>query len=980
MSSDRKLRTCFITFILLASALSMLIILPETAKAEATGETVLYFHYANGDMGTLMDEKRPLADNYTVWPPKLLPLKSVDKEEFAIWLGLWAMDGLTDSELEGMEGLFDGLEEMMEILVGSPLGISAMYEYYGEDTLEINGDVSFNLFIMSEFFSKFDTFRDSIKVSISTIDAVGMPSSIKNKTVDIEPKWFKGEIQSINVILEDVEHTLEPGDILYFSVKIIPGDKPIGDFLEESIDDEELVEILEDVREKLSNESSIEYQSLMDFLEKFYENHIADYTGLNFSDAKNCTVEMIDTVLGFTNGTNVTSIIIDMANALRSSSIVYGSLAYDSSVTLPVVLGDNENYKTYYLHENNVMDKDKPTSDTSSKADLKYSQKWDTPDLTRSKVLTDASAKLFIGHRDILRLFNIGKTNVVATLMYDAEEIASCEKELDKNSYLFNSLKSPEPIIFNFEFSDKEITYDSHLSLEVSVGNNSKRINLFDRLRRDYRLYYDSTECNSYLSVIFEDTDHIQADSSVDLTAGKTVLGGSIVYAVDVTSDYSDNIEITIGDFSEDEQQKWNVIVSDEEFSISAGETKTIEITLESTATEYNEDDYTNEDTLDVSFIVGGKTGRYLFDASTKISMDAVEYDVVFSAPQGMNIKHGENDTYIFYIKNINTGFVPDNYEIKAESEHNFNVEVEYEKFGYNVEYDEKVQFNITVYIPRYTDIKSDMLTVTVISDYGEEFIITVNTTIGSPNVLEKIYQFFEETAKGLGLDDVLGDFAPYFLMLMLFMVLFFIVIIIIIILKKKFVKLVVCPDNVKEIGPDDEAVYEIKIVNPTSYVQNYELKTEEVNPSAGWDVSIDKENLLVEPKSEQVVTLVVKPTDFVKPDDLAEVKVIAIVPERQKSSSISTVTTLKDGKPALKVVGVFHWPKKFKEGQIVKTSFKLENNGTASAENITVVLYVNCEEKNKVEGIAIPRGGYADIEIPWVAVKGKNKVHIEVV
>jgi hypothetical protein len=763
----------------------MLIILPETAKAEATGETVLYFH--DDIMGTLVDEKQPSADNHTVWPPKIFPLKSADGEELTEWLMLWTIGELTDLDLEGMEGLFDGLGEMMEIMYGNPLGISGMYEYTGEDTLEIKGDVAFNLYVMSKLLSKLETFQDSIKVSISTFNGI-MPTTIKNKTVDIKPEWFKGEIQNMDIVLEDVECTLEPGDVLYFSVKIIPGDKPIGNLLDKTIDEEELVEFFEDFREKLSNESSIEHPKLMDILENFYEKRLEDSFGLNFSDAKSFAVEAIDGFLELTDGTNITDTLVDMANALRSSSIVYDSLTYDSSVTLPVVFGDNENYKTYYLHENNVMDENKPTSDTSSTADLKSSQKWNTPDLDRSKVLTDASAKLFIGHRDILRLFNIGKTNVVATLMYDGEEIDSCKKGLDKNFYLFNSLKSPESMIFNFEFGSKEIEYDSHLSLEVSVGDNDNKIKLFDKLRRDYKLYYDSTECKSYLSVIFEDTDHIQVDTSVDPANGKTVLGGRVIYTIDVTSDYSDTIEITIDDFSEDEQLKWDIDISDEEFSISAGETKTIEIILESTATDYNEDDYIDEDTLDVSFIVGGKTGRALFDASAEISMDAVEYDVVLSAPQGMNIKHGENDTYIFYIKNINTGFVPDNYEIKAESEHNFSVEVEYDNFGYDVEYGEKVQFSVLVNVPRYTDIKSDVLTVTVISDYGEEFIIIVNTTIGSPNVLEKIYQFFEETAKGLGLDDVLGDFAPYFLMLMLFMVLFFIVIIIIIILKKKFV------------------------------------------------------------------------------------------------------------------------------------------------------------------------------------------------
>jgi hypothetical protein len=39
----------------------------------------------------------------------------------------------------------------------------------------------------------------------------------------------------------------------------------------------------------------------------------------------------------------------------------------------------------------------------------------------------------------------------------------------------------------------------------------------------------------------------------------------------------------------------------------------------------------------------------------------------------------------------------------------------------------------------------------------------------------------------------------------------------------------------------------------------------------------------------------------------------------------------------------------------------------------------VNNEEKNKVEDIIIPAGGYADIKMPWIAVKGKNEIEIVV-
>jgi subtilase family serine protease len=90
-------------------------------------------------------------------------------------------------------------------------------------------------------------------------------------------------------------------------------------------------------------------------------------------------------------------------------------------------------------------------------------------------------------------------------------------------------------------------------------------------------------------------------------------------------------------------------------------------------------------------------------------------------------------------------------------------------------------------------------------------------------------------------------------------------------------------------------------------------------------------------------------------------------------------MTHLKDTKINLKINNVLTWPRLFKEGDRVTTSFKVENKGNASASGINVVLYINGKEKNKVQDILIPAGGYADVKMPWIAVKGKNEINIVV-
>ncbi len=100
---------------------------------------------------------------------------------------------------------------------------------------------------------------------------------------------------------------------------------------------------------------------------------------------------------------------------------------------------------------------------------------------------------------------------------------------------------------------------------------------------------------------------------------------------------------------------------------------------------------------------------------------------------------------------------------------------------------------------------------------------------------------------------------------------------------------------------------------------------------------------------------------------------------DRPKVAKISTIVLLKDIKPKIEIIGVINWPKIFNKDDLVKTSFRVLNRGKVSANNVSIILYLNGKEKNKVEDITIPRGGYADIEMPWIAEKGKNEINIVV-
>jgi len=86
----------------------------------------------------------------------------------------------------------------------------------------------------------------------------------------------------------------------------------------------------------------------------------------------------------------------------------------------------------------------------------------------------------------------------------------------------------------------------------------------------------------------------------------------------------------------------------------------------------------------------------------------------------------------------------------------------------------------------------------------------------------------------------------------------------------------------------------------------------------------------------------------------------------------------MKEGKTLLQLENVTHWPTTFNPGEKIITSFNITNNGSIPARNVKIFFYLNGKQKNKVE-VTLPAGNIADIQIPWIAEKGKNQVRIRV-
>ena len=139
MNHDKKFRACFITALLLISTLTVLIITPTSTKAILLEEdTTLYFHGSFIE-GVTLDENMSENSSYKAWPPKIK-----DVESLATWFTLWTIYSLFDNESDPD---YEDLIEEIEIYYGSPLSVSSIYYNTFPETVEINGDVTFDLYL-----------------------------------------------------------------------------------------------------------------------------------------------------------------------------------------------------------------------------------------------------------------------------------------------------------------------------------------------------------------------------------------------------------------------------------------------------------------------------------------------------------------------------------------------------------------------------------------------------------------------------------------------------------------------------------------------------------------------------------------------------------------------------------------------------------------------------------------------------------------
>ncbi|UCF50078.1 MAG: hypothetical protein JSU91_00950 [Thermoplasmatales archaeon] len=918
----------------------------------------------------------------------------------------------------------NGFEELFFKISGlHPYTTAGWYEHDGNESIIIDGTIDFDLYFTSTLSTQ-TSWKDNVEVSIYSIDPnLGLPKKIENAntTATIEQELLGETVQQFNVTLENFNYTLNQGDILIFAIEVIQSGKPIGDMIEKRYEDK-LKSRATKIAELLNNSEN----------ENLAEIGAVIMQTLGSAEEFGVTAEEFSS----------------LGDSLSSSSFVYNSKEYPSSVTLPLSSDDglklyfhstlyNEDYQseslvnmdeeipngsaitwptrlfsmdpyepgfnteewllwffawityiemnivppeeedktitTYYLTGENTLTLDKPEGDTKSTFTLSSDpQEWGDISFSRNKIIENATAELYVYFPKIIILRKI----TVNASLYDGENrIASVQQKLDRAKILELLSGGPNnPTIFEFdEVSGIEILNGHNLKLVITANGEP-----FIYPLRNTKLFCGSEEFPSSIIFKFAETDNIKITNEVE---DKDVIpGGSAKFTLDIYSKYKeDNLKIKVTPEDSDDLDDWTIEYPE---TIQIDKESNVKINIFVNSTNNDSSAY-NRDDIDLFFNVTGKTGFVSKNVEVEVSDDAVDYFIDIKFPSDKEIKLGTSGTYTFIIVNKNTGFWDDSYEFEAFSEHGWKVEIESDKDV--VENGEEIKVKVKVFVPEDAEISHDVLEFNITSkeskDHDKEKIWTarVITTVIGYNVFEHVYNYFESVSEGIGLDEFLGDYAAAFLLFIVLFIILLFLIPIIYILRKKYAE-IICLERIKEIDPYDKAEYDITIRNPTKDKQTYEINAEAINSSSDrWEISVDKEHLIIEPKQTKVIDLSVKPTDLIKKDDWVEVKIVAKTLDKKKKVELSTVTLIKDSKPELKILGVFSWPNYFRKGDRITTIFRINNVGNVSANNISIILYVNGEEKNKVEDITIPRRGFAEIEIPWIAVKGKNEINIVV-
>ena len=957
MLASHALKALLLTFILLPGSLLPGGLFTSAQASDSDGYTTLYFTNALGfeseeELATLV-QTPPTSEGDSEYPPSILTKAGLLSENNTIiseeWLA-WIMFAALGQLFENLSGAYGGIEGL-ELLFPGPNRITESYMYNGNETVHIQGDVLFNLYFSDTRKIKTRTDSASVALYVQSLESF-VPKRLKNTTILLAPPKPLGGIYNQQIILSDIDYALKPGDSLLISIEIIPTNKSM---------------IALDV---LSNPS---VQKIIQWMVNRWENNltlgpIRRKLGALIKDTRAQLEESGDEI-----GLNFTiEDIASILNSMKSTKIIYDSKYHPSSVTLPARITEND-IRIYYLSSDQTMNEVQNEGTNASKP-MKLTATpliWTMEQgLERDKILkvNEVSAELYFSR--FLCLLP-PKVSINVSLYDENRTIASTEKVITRKELQGFLRKKMTPIVFNFTGLDQEITYGHRLEVGISI-NNAKSLMITAP-----KIHYGSSQTPSLLRVTFEETDNIQIQ---DLTTtppdGTIIPGGTVQYLLNVTSVKADTLQVEA--IEREKTGEWTISLPS---SITVAANSWVNIPVFVNSSSELKEAYGSY--IDLLIVVTGRTGIDRTAVIAEISKGAIHYRVeILGYSNSININKGGSHFFYFIIKNNNTGAIDDvdSYSITATSKNNWPVTPRDSIRNLGIgKSTNPTDVKVFIEVPKNTTLKSDLITITVSSDNNPSTTATINITVNviGQGAIEEFLEFFDSAAKSLGLEDVFGSDAGFVLLIILVIIIIFILIIIALVSTIKPVRLI-CQDRIKEIESTEKASFDLTLRNLSKKTQTFEITATQNKPSPKWSIKVEPSTIAIEGRQTQTVQVEVSPTEGAASKDWTQVTVFVNKTGRKNKQSLELMTMMKEGKTLLQLQNVSHWPMMFNPGERVITSYNLSNIGSLTARDVKVYFYLNGKRKNMIQ-LTLPAGNIADIQMPWIAEKGKNRIRIRV-
>jgi len=340
MKAHKALRAILFTFILTVGFLLATLTSTPVLAESSTGQTTLYFTDALNfeenenfsEFGfAFMGETPSTKQNDSQYPPslfikntsKFLPRYSFNADQWLTWFSTtWLLYFIKNSPEFNFTDLLPGFE----LFLPHPFRVVEGYTYNGNDSVNINGDLVYDLYFTSPI--KKQKFRDDVKVelySMSMNSALPLPKLIKNTTNELTPGLFS-DIYNQKITLKNISHTLEPGDSLLFTIEIVPSNKTLPTLITKYIDLNRFISRWEERANRWENRSNM--HRLQDI-----GTALKDILSILKESSMNITSEDFAAII----------------NAMRSTSFIYDSANHPASVTIPAKISE-EDIRVYYLH------------------------------------------------------------------------------------------------------------------------------------------------------------------------------------------------------------------------------------------------------------------------------------------------------------------------------------------------------------------------------------------------------------------------------------------------------------------------------------------------------------------------------------------------------------------------------------------------------------------------------------------------------